>query len=221
MRRVPLGRAPSSFFKRRIIVLPGHDAMIEAYEGKPNSFAAVILLIAMFAAAAGIALLIASVILTPAPAGFVMLPPRARAWLLGHSYARLLLALSLIPTGIALHAFRRGWPQLYALIEFLFGTTLAWIAFGNVQADRLTATVAILGASYVIVRALNLLADTWPKASPEQTEVLVTNTAIQIRKGDELLAEIPKDLSGIVYKINLDQALDRITRLEAGTQGQL
>lgn len=152
--------------------------------------------------------------LVPVPIALVAYWPDVQGWLVVHPYLRLVFSIALVAGGVALYHFRERAPRIYASLELIAAVGLGWSALGSKSADRLAIGLALATTCYVIVRAVTLFAGTMKRSPPETTQVAVHRQRIKIYKGDEILADIPKDLDSIVYKIHLEEAVARIRELE-------
>lgn len=152
--------------------------------------------------------------LVPLPAFAVVYWPDLQQFIIDNGLVRLLFALSLVASGFVLYRFRDRMPRTYAFVEAGVAVFLGWVALGSESADRLTVAIALLTACYIVVRAATLYHQAIKPIGKKAVRVVVYKNDVRIFTGEELEAVIPKDLGQVVYKIQLRDVNERISRIE-------
>ncbi|WP_428606765.1 hypothetical protein [Sedimenticola sp.] len=179
-------------------------------------FITILLIISIALSALFILSIVVSIFISVSTVGWW---PLVKGWT-ANPAIKWMIALSFLSFGVVLFQIKSNYPRVFMILETIFAITLAWVALGESDANRLTVSLAILATAFAtadIFKGLKSSGETKTKKDPFEPRFGFDLNSIRVYQGEKLVCTIPKGIAGAAYKIDLEKLEQRIKDLEDRT----
>lgn len=175
----------------------------------PTRFVTVVLIISIVLSVLFILGIVGSIVISLGTVGWW---PLVQGWTTNPAI-KWVIALSFLSFGVVLFQIKSHHPRVFMCLEILFAITLAWVALGELDASRLTVSLAIVATAFATADIFKGLQSNSRTGSLEPRFGFDLDN-IRVYQGKELVCTIPKGIAKAAYKIDLDKLDQRIKALE-------